>query len=82
MNKAYFEGKEEKSTVKKAALDNNANSPAKTSTKSIQKFGTQIDKGKVIFVFRNGDKHDEGTRLVIHEKKFKNISQVIFFYYC
>lgn len=40
------------------------------------KFGTQTDKGVVIYVFRNGDKHDEGTRMVIHPTKFKTLDQV------
>jgi hypothetical protein len=44
--------------------------------KSMEQFGTQTAKGKVVWVFRNGDKHDKGTRFVIHKTKFKNISQV------
>ena len=40
------------------------------------RFGTKTDKGRVIYVFRNGDKHDAGTRIVIHDKKYKRMDQV------
>lgn len=53
-----------------------ASEQAQADPKDIERFGTQTDKGRVIFVFKNGDKHDKGARMVIHNKKFKNISQV------
>jgi len=41
-----------------------------------KKFGTQTEKGRVIYVFRNADKHHKGVKLVIHPTKFKTLPQV------
>lgn len=58
-------------------------SPAKTTPKKpvvqpkpIEKFGTQTEKAKIIYVFRNGDKHHEGVKMSVHPKKFKTFDQV------
>ena len=44
--------------------------------KPVEKFGTQTEQAKVIFVFRNGDKHHKGVKMTIHPTKYKNMSQV------
>ncbi|KAH7831094.1 putative doublecortin domain-containing protein [Monocercomonoides exilis] len=36
-----------------------------THAKPLTKFGTQVTKPKVIFVFRNGDIHDSGTKITL-----------------
>lgn len=41
------------------------------------KFGTQTDKGKVIMVYRNGDKHHAGVRMIVHPTKFKTFAQLM-----
>lgn len=64
----------------KAAVDQNGPSAPSRPETVHERFGTKTDKGKVIFVYRNGDKHDAGTRMVIHEKKYKKIDQVILFF--
>jgi hypothetical protein len=59
----------------------NDDSPAEekrtpVKTKPIEKFGTQTEKGKVIYAFRNGDKHHKGVKIIVHPTKFKNFDQV------
>eukprot|EP00011_Vannellida_sp_DIVA3-517-6-12_P007905 CAMPEP_0114618080 /NCGR_PEP_ID=MMETSP0168-20121206/7523_1 /TAXON_ID=95228 ORGANISM="Vannella sp., Strain DIVA3 517/6/12" /NCGR_SAMPLE_ID=MMETSP0168 /ASSEMBLY_ACC=CAM_ASM_000044 /LENGTH=434 /DNA_ID=CAMNT_0001829225 /DNA_START=9 /DNA_END=1310 /DNA_ORIENTATION=- len=64
-------------TPKKVGTPAKSGTPSKTGTpKKMEKFGTQTSKGVVIYVYRNGDKHDEGTRMVIHEKKHRRLDQV------
>ena len=41
-----------------------------------EKFGVKTEKGKVIKVYRNGDKHHEGDRFVVHPKKYKTLDQL------
>mmetsp|Transcript_125051 Transcript_125051/g.186779 ORF Transcript_125051/g.186779 Transcript_125051/m.186779 type:complete len:395 (-) Transcript_125051:76-1260(-) len=59
----------------KAPVDQGGSELVRKETKH-ERFGTKTEKGKVIYVFRNGDKHDAGTRIVIHEKKYKRMDQV------
>ncbi|KAL0477377.1 dcx, partial [Acrasis kona] len=40
-------------------------------------FGTQVDKAFVIYVFRNGDKHHSGEKLVVQPKKIKTFDQLL-----
>lgn len=42
----------------------------------VTKFGTQSEKAKVIYVFRNGDKHHAGLKMTVHSTKFKNFDQL------
>jgi hypothetical protein len=44
--------------------------------KKLEKFGTQAEKAKVIYAFRNGDKHHAGVKITIHSTKFKTFDQV------
>ena len=43
----------------------------------MEKFGIQTDKGKVIKVYRDGDKHHEGDRFVVHPTKYKTLDQLL-----
>ena len=45
-------------------------------SKPVQRFGTQSDKAKVFFAFRNGDKHHTGAKITVHNTKFKTFDQV------
>eukprot|EP01112_Ceratiomyxa_fruticulosa_P002367 TRINITY_DN1248_c0_g3_i2.p1 TRINITY_DN1248_c0_g3~~TRINITY_DN1248_c0_g3_i2.p1 ORF type:complete len:267 (+),score=56.08 TRINITY_DN1248_c0_g3_i2:248-1048(+) len=48
-----------------------------SSVPKIQKFGVQTDKGKVIYCFRNADKHQAaGVRVLVHPTKFKTMDQL------
>lgn len=47
-----------------------------SETKKNEKFGVQTEKGKVIKVYRNGDKHHEGDRFVVHQRKYKTLDQL------
>lgn len=71
---SYF-AKKESTTTRKAAVDQSAGA-IERPVKTIETFGTQTEKGKVVWIYRNGDKHDKGTRYVIHKTKFKNLAQV------
>ena len=44
--------------------------------KKMEKFGTQAEKAKVIYAFRNGDKHHAGVKITVHTTKFKTFDQV------
>jgi hypothetical protein len=43
---------------------------------TVEKFGIQTEKGRVIWAFQNGDKHHKGVKFVIHAKKYKTLEQV------
>lgn len=43
--------------------------------KKVEKFGTQAEKAKAIFVFRNGDKHHAGVKYTL--KPNKTFAQVL-----
>jgi hypothetical protein len=64
---------EDNSPEPEQAIDAQGNPVPKMGS---QKFGVQTAKGKVIQVFRNGDKHHTGDRFVIHAKKYKNLEQL------
>eukprot|EP01111_Echinosteliopsis_oligospora_P009621 TRINITY_DN2853_c0_g2_i1.p1 TRINITY_DN2853_c0_g2~~TRINITY_DN2853_c0_g2_i1.p1 ORF type:complete len:284 (+),score=83.64 TRINITY_DN2853_c0_g2_i1:14-865(+) len=41
-----------------------------------EKFGTQTEKGKIVYCFRNGDKHQsDGVQMLIHPTKIKTFDQ-------
>ena len=44
--------------------------------KPIEKFGVQVEKARVITVYRNGDKHHDGVQVTMNMKKFKTYDQV------
>jgi hypothetical protein len=44
--------------------------------REIEKFGVQSKKGIFITVFRNGDKHHKGDKIMVNNKKYKTIDQV------
>ena len=44
--------------------------------KPLEKFGTQNEKAKIFFAFRNGDKHHAGVKVTVHPTKFKTFDQV------
>lgn len=46
------------------------------SSGKLEKFGTQTEKAKVIYVFRNGDKHHIGYKFTVHATKYKSWDQV------
>jgi len=48
----------------------------KTPAKPIEKFGTQIEKAKIIYCFRNADKHHSGTKVTVSGTKFKTLEQL------
>jgi len=45
--------------------------------KPVVKFGTQTETAKIIFCFRNGDKHHSGIKITLHPTKFKTFEQVL-----
>eukprot|EP00003_Mantamonas_plastica_P012753 TRINITY_DN2270_c0_g1_i3.p1 TRINITY_DN2270_c0_g1~~TRINITY_DN2270_c0_g1_i3.p1 ORF type:complete len:543 (-),score=282.08 TRINITY_DN2270_c0_g1_i3:443-2071(-) len=49
-------------------------SPVKKKT--IKKFGTQAEKARNIYVYRNADKHDQGSKIVINPHKIKTHEQL------
>ncbi len=63
-------------TTKPAVPTNTKPAPVKKQTKQPEKFGIQTEKGKVIWAFRNGDKHHEGAKITVHPTKFKTYDQV------
>ena len=70
---------EEPSDGKSELEASSEGTPSRTSTaarKPLQKFGTQGEKAKTIYAFRNGDKHHTGVKVAVHPKKFKNLDQV------
>lgn len=44
--------------------------------KEIEKFGVQSKKGIFITVYRNGDKHHKGEKIMVNNKKYKTFDQV------
>eukprot|EP00297_Palpitomonas_bilix_P000458 CAMPEP_0113900730 /NCGR_PEP_ID=MMETSP0780_2-20120614/20847_1 /TAXON_ID=652834 /ORGANISM="Palpitomonas bilix" /LENGTH=884 /DNA_ID=CAMNT_0000893237 /DNA_START=478 /DNA_END=3132 /DNA_ORIENTATION=- /assembly_acc=CAM_ASM_000599 len=44
--------------------------------KKIEKFGVQASKAKIIYVIRNGDKHDAGTKFVVNEKRYPTLDKL------
>jgi len=74
---SYF-GTAKDQGARKAALDQSQPEPAKASSAAAERtpFGTKTEKGRVIWVFRNGDKYHEGVRMVIHPRKYRKMEQV------
>ncbi|PRP88686.1 hypothetical protein PROFUN_02782 [Planoprotostelium fungivorum] len=44
--------------------------------KPLEKFGTQGEKAKTIYAYRNADKHHAGVKVAVHPRKFKNFDQL------
>ena len=65
---------EQEEQAPQAAKADKTSTPKKEG--KIEKFGTQTDKGKILRVYRNGDKHHEGDRFVVHAKKYKTLDQL------
>lgn len=78
--------KEQKEEKPEESNPTKATEPEKTSTEpedhpsdeseKKEKFGVKTEKGKVIKVYRNGDKHHEGDRFVVHPRKYKTLEQL------
>jgi len=47
-----------------------------THNTQVTKFGLQVAKAKVIYVFRNGDKHHKGEKLVLNLKLIPTLDKV------
>jgi len=48
-----------------------------TPTKQREKYGVQAEKAKVIYIYRNGDKHHKGEKFTINKKNFKTFDQLL-----
>lgn len=55
------------------------------------RFGVQTEKGRVIYVFRNGDRFHAGYKMTVHSTKYKTMDQarkhnrsldLVFFFLC
>jgi len=44
-----------------------------TTTKQREKYGVQAEKAKVIYIYRNGDKHHKGEKFTINKKIIKHL---------
>eukprot|EP01027_Heterolobosea_sp_BB2_P006914 GEZU01010355.1.p1 GENE.GEZU01010355.1~~GEZU01010355.1.p1 ORF type:complete len:271 (+),score=62.54 GEZU01010355.1:168-980(+) len=44
--------------------------------KAVEKYGAQIEKARVIFVFRNGDRHHKGEKIVVNTKRIPTLEHL------